>query len=132
MIKQLVLVDDDEVYVYLTRRMIEETHLVDLVKVFRNGLEAINFLKSNVDHPDDLPEVIFLDLSMPVMDGWQFLKEFILLKPHIGRKIVVYIVTSSISPEDIARSQAISEVSDYLIKPVSKEQFIALINGMFK
>lgn len=130
MIKKLVLVDDDEVYVYLTRRMIQETALVDQVKVFRNGLEAINFLKSCADQPDQLPEVIFLDLSMPVMDGWQFLKEFTLLKPHTSNKITIYIVTSSISPEDLTRARAISEVSDYLIKPVRKEQFIALINGL--
>lgn len=57
-----------------------------MVKVFGNGLDAINFLKQNYGNPELLPEIIFLDLSMPVMDGWQFLEEYIKLNPQIGKK----------------------------------------------
>jgi len=129
-IKNLALVDDDELFVYLTKMTIEETNLVDLIKVFRNGLEAITYLQENSNNPDQLPEVILLDLSMPVMDGWQFLEEYIQLKPTIGKKITIYIVSSSISPTDIAKAKSISEVTDYIIKPVTKEAFIDIIKNI--
>jgi len=127
MIKNLALIDDDYIYVLLTKRTLQQTNLVENIKVFGNGLEAIEYLSANCDNPSHLPEVILLDLSMPIMDGWQFMEEFILLKPRIGKKITIYIISSSISPSDLIKAREISEVSDYYIKPVSKEQFINLL-----
>jgi CheY-like chemotaxis protein len=127
MIKNLALVDDDYIYVLLTKRTLQQTNLVENIKVFGNGLEAIEYLSANCDNPSHLPEVILLDLSMPIMDGWQFMEEFILLKPRIGKKITIYIISSSITPSDLIKAREISEVSDYYIKPVSKEQFINLL-----
>lgn len=129
-IKTLTLVDDDEIFVFLTKRTIEETKLVELIKVFENGLDALNFLKANKDNTDALPEIILLDLSMPIMNGWQFLEEFTLLNPMIGKTITIYICSSSISPDDVARAKAISEVTDYIIKPVNKEKLIELIKKL--
>ena len=126
-IKKVALVDDDEIFVFLTSKTIENTHLVDIIKVFGNGLDAINFLKDNLDNPESLPEIIFLDLSMPVMDGWQFLEEFVKMNPKLGRKIVIYICSSSISPDDIKKAKAISAVSDYIIKPISKEKLVEIL-----
>jgi CheY-like chemotaxis protein len=129
-IKTLTLVDDDEIFVFLTKRTIEETKLVELIKVFENGLDALNFLKENKDNTDALPEIILLDLSMPIMNGWQFLEEFTILNPTIGKTITIYICSSSISPDDVARAKAISEVTDYIIKPVNKEKLIELIKKL--
>ncbi len=129
-IKKIALVDDDEIFVFLTSKTIENTHLVDMIKVFGNGLEAINFLKQNLEKPDLLPEIIFLDLSMPIMDGWQFLEEFVKMNPKIGREIVIYICSSSISPDDIKRAKAISAVSDYIVKPISKDKLVEILKGL--
>jgi len=129
-IKNLTLVDDDDVFVFLTKKTIEETKLVDLIKVFENGLDALNFLKENKYNVDALPEVILLDLSMPIMNGWQFLEEYTKLHPTIGKKITIYICSSSISHDDITRSKAINEVTDYIIKPITKESLIALIKKL--
>ncbi len=129
-IKNLALVDDDEIFVFLTKMTIEESNIVDMVKVFRNGREAINFLNENSHDPTQLPEVLLLDLSMPVMDGWQFLEEYIVLKPRIGKKIVIYIVSSSISPDDIQKAKSINEVTDYIIKPVTKEHLVEMLKNL--
>lgn len=86
-IKNLALVDDDDIFVFLTKKTIQLTNLVNLVKVFGNGLDAINFLKDNRHNIEYLPEVILLDLSMPIMNGWQFLDEFTKLKPTLGKKL---------------------------------------------
>jgi CheY-like chemotaxis protein len=129
-IKNLALVDDDETFVFLTKMAIEKSNLVDMIKVFRNGLEAINFLSENCDNPNQLPEVILLDLSMPVMDGWQFLEEYVILKPRIGKKITIYIISSSISPGDIERAGRISEVTDYIIKPITKHHLVDMLKNL--
>ncbi|WP_317897088.1 response regulator [Aurantibacillus circumpalustris] len=129
-IKTLTLVDDDDVFVFLTKKAIEQTKLVDLIKVFENGLDALNFLKENKNNVDVLPEIILLDLSMPIMNGWQFLEEYTKLNPTIGKKISIYICSSSISPDDVTRAKTISEVSDYIIKPITKDKLIDLIKKL--
>ena len=126
-LKTLTLVDDDDIFVFLTTKIIEQTNLVDLIKVFGNGLDAINFLKENKNNVDALPDIILLDLNMPIMNGWQFLEEYNKLNPTIGKKITIYICSSSISPDDITRAKTISEVSDYIIKPITEDKLIDLI-----
>ena len=126
-LKTLTIVDDDDIFVFLTTKIIEQTNLVDLIKVFGNGLDAINFLKENKNNVDALPDIILLDLSMPIMNGWQFLEEYNKLNPTIGKKITIYICSSSISPDDITRAKTISEVSDYIIKPITKDKLIDMI-----
>ena len=129
-LKTLTLVDDDDIFVFLTTKIIEQTNLVDLIKVFGNGLDAINFLKENKNNVDALPDIILLDLSMPIMNGWQFLEEYNKLNPTIGKKITIYICSTSISPDDITRAKTISEVSDYIIKPITKDKLIDLIKKL--
>lgn len=129
-LKNLTLVDDDDIFVFLTTKIIEQTNLVDLIKVFGNGLDAINFLKENKNNVDALPDIILLDLSMPIMNGWQFLEKYNKLNPTIGKKITIYICSSSISPDDITRAKTISEVSDYIIKPITKDKLIDLIKKL--
>ena len=129
-LKTLTIVDDDDISVFLTTKIIEQTNLVDLIKVFGNGLDAINFLKENKNNVDALPDIILLDLNMPIMNGWQFLEEYNKLNPTIGKKITIYICSSSISPDDITRAKTISEVSDYIIKPITKDKLIDLIKKL--
>ncbi|MFI0430709.1 response regulator [Mariniflexile sp. HMF6888] len=129
-IRTLTLIDDDDIFVFLTKKAIEQTKLVDLIKVFENGLDALNFLKENKHNVDVLPEIILLDLSMPIMNGWQFLEEYAKLNPTIGKKITIYICSSSISHDDITRAKAINEVSDYIIKPITKDKLIDLIKKL--
>src|SRR5690554_33969 len=128
-IKNLLLVDDDEIFAYLTRKTIEETKLVDEIKVLGNGQDAIDFLEEVAKNEELLPEVILLDINMPILDGWGFLEEFILLKPHLKKAITIYMVTTSISPHDYERAKSISEVSDFVIKPVTKSGFINMLKN---
>lgn len=129
-VKNLLLVDDDEIFTFMTKRIIEKTHLAEQIKIFENGKEAIDFLKYAADTPELLPEIIFLDLSMPVMDGWGFLEEYIQLKPRFGKKITLYIISSSVSPKDHERAKNYSDVSDFIIKPMTKEKFIDIIKNL--
>ena len=129
-VKTLGIVDDDKIYTFLVKKTIEQTNLVNTIKVFENGLDAINFLKENTANQDTLPEILLLDLSMPIMDGWEFLEEYILLSPKLDRKITIYIISSSISPYDIDKAKSISIVTDFIIKPISKEKLIEIFKNL--
>lgn len=129
-VKNLLLIDDDEIFTFMTKRIIEKTNLAEQIKIFENGKQAIDFLKSVADRPELLPEVIFLDLSMPILDGWGFLEEYIGLKPKFGKKITLYIISSSVSPRDHERAKNYSEVSDFIIKPMTKERFVDIIKNL--
>ena len=129
-LKQLTLVDDDDVFVFLTTRLLEKHKLVDFIKIFDNGYDALVFIKENLGNIEALPDIILLDLSMPIMDGWQFLDEFVKINPKIGKKITVFICSSSISPDDVARAKSINAVSDFIIKSMTKDKLIEIIKNL--
>lgn len=128
-IEIIALIDDDPAFVFITEKIIEKTNHFKEVKVFDNGLYALNYLKENLNNDTHLPNIIFLDLSMPVMDGWQFLDEYALLKIKNKSKITVYICSSSISPYDITRAKSISDVTDFIIKPITKEKLTEIVSA---
>lgn len=126
-IKNLMIIDDDDVFVFLTKKTIGQVKIIEDIKVFDNGLDSINYIKENSKKPNLLPEVIFLDLSMPIMDGWQFLEEYILLEPEIEKEINIYVISSSISPEDLKKAKGINVITDFIVKPITKEKLMEII-----
>lgn len=131
-INLVALIDDDEIGKFIGSKVIESTNLVDRIKTFSNGEEAINFLKSNLSAPDLLPEIILLDLNMPIMDGFEFLKKYIMLKPKLGKKITIYVVSSSISKADMEKINQLCEVTDFIIKPILKEKFEKIVFALIQ
>ena len=127
-IKLSCIIDDDEVYINLIKKIIDVKNLSENLLVFKNGQEALDYFKSIIENEsdEDFPEIILLDLNMPVMDGWKFLNEFTQIKTHSKIKTTLYIVSSSINPYDVAKAKSYSLVTDYLIKPVNLDQFEAL------
>ena len=131
-INLVALIDDDEIVKFIESKVIESTNVVNRIKTFSNGEEAINFLKSNSKNLDSLPEIVLLDLNMPVMDGFEFLERYIMLKPKLGKKITIYVVSSYISPTDTERINRISEVTDYIVKPITKEKFEKIVRVLME
>ena len=121
----ICLVDDDEFYMYSMRRMIELNHLCSSVTECKNGLEAIVFLR--MLSTENMPDVIFLDINMPVMNGWEFLDEFEEIAGRFKTKTRLYVVSSSIDTSDRERAKKYAFVTDYIVKPVSIEELVALL-----
>ncbi|WP_298547037.1 response regulator [uncultured Aquimarina sp.] len=124
------IIDDDSVYVNLVKRIIEAKQLCQNLLVFENGKEALGYFEailSNLNE-ESIPEIIFLDLNMPVMDGWEFLEKFITIKNKFGKVITLYIVSSSINPLDINKAKSIKSVKDYLIKPITIEELESIFS----
>lgn len=119
------IIDDDKIYVNLVRKIIEIKKLSENLLIFKNGKEAIDYFRLIIGNmtEDKLPDIIFLDLNMPVMDGWEFLSEFIKIKNNFEKKITLYVVSSSIDPRDLERAKSFNMVTDYLIKPIELKKF---------
>lgn len=124
------IVDDDPIHLFLTKKYVELTNLVERILICRNGKEAYDMLKTLITNSEKLPEIIFLDLNMPIWDGWQFLDEF--TKIPIEQKITVYILTSSDNSEDIKRAERYNLKGNYLIKPISQQQLKELLIELAK
>ena len=126
----ICVIDDDGTYQFYMKKIISSLNVPNQILSFGDGEEAIDYLTNNITNVSILPNIIFLDINMPIMDGWQFIDEYILLKPRIGKKIIIYMVSSSNNEHDIAHAKRISEISDYLIKPVTLDQMRDLIGTL--
>ena len=127
--KTIFLIDDDPIFVYLTRRIIVSIDRQCKINEFTDGELAIRYLEEICDKPELLPDIIFMDISMPVMDGWEFLSEYSRLRPKIKKDIALFIVSSSISPQEVERSKSYSAVSDFLIKPLERGKIVEIIDS---
>ncbi|WP_211240608.1 response regulator [Adhaeribacter aquaticus] len=120
------LIDDDVVYQFLTKKIIEETGKVETILQFTEAQDAIDYLCLHHQDIEKLPDLILLDLEMPFMDGWQFLQEYNQIT--FAKDITIYIVSSSTSAADKDRSERIDEVKGFIIKPISKETFMEVFS----
>lgn len=131
-IDTVCLVDDDEIYQYTTQKFLELKGLARKVLSFGDGEVALDYFQNHLGQEELLPDMILLDLSMPVMDGWEFLEEFSRLKPRITKRIEVYIVSSSVDARDIERAGRFSEVTDYIVKPIDYSKLEQIFSALPK
>lgn len=122
------IIDDDQMFTYLLTKQMKLVGFCKNLLVFYNGLEALRYLRPILESPESLPDVILLDLNMPVMDGWQFLDEFVTFR--VAKKVTVYIVSSSISTEDHERARRYSAVSQFYVKPISQDNLAGMLQEM--
>jgi CheY-like chemotaxis protein len=128
----ICIVDDDEIYKFTMRKTIEMNKLARKVLIFSDGEEALDFITDNLGNNQDLPDVIFLDINMPIMDGFQFMQEYIKIKPRVGKKITIYMVSSSVDADDIEKANEISDIAGYLIKPIKASELNDIIAELEK
>ncbi|MBA4054088.1 MAG: response regulator [Marivirga sp.] len=123
----IALVDDDKIFQLTTLRTIQAAKLTDKILQFENGEDALQFLKEHASESENLPDFIFLDINMPYVDGWMFLEDYATLKLNLKKEISIYMVSSSIDPKDVNRAKRNEDVTEYVIKPVSREKLIELL-----
>lgn len=124
---RVLLIDDNDIDNFINERMITTNHFGKQVVVKNSGEAALNFLKQHENDAETLPQVIFLDLNMPVMDGFAFLEEYDKMPDLVKKSCRVIVLSSSISPEDINRASTNPHVVKYVNKPLS-EKYLEAIN----
>ncbi len=124
--KLTCIIDDDIIYVNLVKKLIQLKKLCNNILVFKNGKEALDFFKNS----NSIPDLILLDLNMPIMNGWEFLEKFNPLKKNLDQNTNLYVVSSSINPVDSQKAKSIDGVMDYITKPISLKSFERIFNSV--
>ncbi len=121
------IVDDDPIYVFGLKKIIQYSGYCDDLQIFKNGLEALKNLQE-AQASGKMPQVILLDINMPVMNGWDFLTEFSKLSREVQESTKIYIISSSIDQEDYQKSKNFLNVEKFLIKPVGIPELKEIFN----
>jgi CheY-like chemotaxis protein len=123
-----MLIDDDDDDNFFHQIVINEMNVTEHIEIALNGEEALLFLKKeNRIHPD----IIFLDINMPKMNGWEFMDSYKELRPDQKAKVVVMMLTTSENPEDKKRAELYSEITGFNSKPLTKEMLATILEKHF-
>ena len=125
----ILLVDDNPDDNTFHQIIIKEMDITNLIDIVENGLEALAYLKKENRIP---PELIFLDINMPRMNGWEFLEQYKHLDAKQKARVVIMILTTSANPDDIKKAKEIEEVTGYQTKPLTKEMLNEILNNYFQ
>ncbi len=130
-VKNACIIDDDEIFRFILKKHIKNQNLAENILCFENGREALEYMKANRLENDNLPDVIFLDINMPIMDGWDFVVEYNELKKQIVKDATVFMISSSVDDRDINRAIDSDVISEYVAKPVDKQRISDLMSKSF-
>ncbi len=119
--KKIWIIDDDPIYQIIMKKVVIKSNLFTNIQSYNNGKEAIESLKKNISSNEPFPDIILLDIEMPVLDGWGFMDEIAHLKEQINSKLNIYISSSSIAIEDRERAKNNPNILGYMCKPISLE-----------
>lgn len=132
----VLLIDDDDPTNYLNRLIVEQVDCADSIQVVQSGQEALDYLTNagtyqtgNTHFPQ--PDLIFLDINMPGMDGWEFLEKYKALTNGQKAKIVMVMLTTSLNPDDELRARTFPEISGFENKPLNGDMVENILRRSF-
>lgn len=124
--KIICLIDDDPIYQIITKKIIQKSEKASKILSFVNGAEAIDGLISLMHRRDEFPDIILLDIEMPIMDGWHFMERFEKIKALFPKETAVYIVSSSIANSDKEKSKTYEGIRGYFTKPIALQDVLEI------
>ncbi|WP_026956804.1 response regulator [Algoriphagus vanfongensis] len=135
-LKSILLVDDDDATNFINRKILSRLNIAQQIHVALNGKEAIEFLENQEGSQAEdaevvTPQLILLDINMPVMDGWEFMDAYHLLPQEKKAEVIVVMLSTSGNPDDIKRAQSNPEISGYNTKPLHPDLMLEIIEKHF-
>ncbi|MEQ8242209.1 response regulator [Fulvivirga sp.] len=118
--KKVMIIDDNEIDIFINQKVLEFNNFASEIINIQAAQNAIDQLKSS--KIEDIPNLIFLDLNMPIMDGFRFLYEFSLLPDEVRAKIKIVVLTSSDNSNDKEKVAANADVLTYISKPLTDQK----------
>jgi CheY-like chemotaxis protein len=131
----ILLIDDDEPTNFINTMLVEELDCAEYIQVAQSGKEALNFL-TNPERADDdkgfpCPDLIFLDINMPAMNGWEFLAKYNELGQVYKGKVITVMLTTSLNPDDKQRAKENPAISTFETKPLTSEKLEKILREYF-
>ena len=120
-LEDICIIDDDAIAVFSIKRSLESIGISKNILVFDNGLDAFESFDLQIKNGLSLPSVIFIDIHMPVMDGWGFLEAFTKIYPEEKEMPIIFIMTSSIDTNVVEKAKVYNLEGHYLVKPVTSD-----------
>ncbi|WP_116770790.1 response regulator [Maribacter litoralis] len=124
------IIDDDDISKYVMKRYLNQLSVTRIID-FPDSLQPLKFIQDNVRSTDELPDIIFLDLHMPILNGFDFIKDFQKVASQIEKDIKIVMLTSSINAEDVEIAKSFPEISNYFIKPIKHRDLEKIMNIEF-
>jgi CheY-like chemotaxis protein len=125
--KKVMLIDDDPIEHFINERILQVNLFANKIIQVGNAKDGLNYLQRDLHEKNEMPEVIFLDINMEGMDGYEFMHAFQQLPIEIKSNVKVVILSSSLIPEEISVFYQYPEVKAFLEKPLTKEKLDSLI-----
>ncbi|WP_298478906.1 response regulator [uncultured Maribacter sp.] len=126
-INSVCIIDDDSIFVYIAKRLMKESNFCEKILVFENGKQGIEGLLEIDKNKKEMPSIIFLDLSMPIMSGWEFLDSYANAQISNKDDLKIIVMSSSINPNEIEMIKAYPMVTDYIVKPITPSDLDKII-----
>lgn len=117
-----IIIDDNPISNLICKKIMEKEGFASHIHSFLRSIDALAHLQNlaNEQQPN-FPDVIFVDINMPEMDGWEFLEEYLKISQEVTHKCKLFIMSSSIAKSDIDRAKSYDVVKDYILKPLKSE-----------
>ncbi|MFN6944942.1 MAG: two-component system response regulator [Cytophagaceae bacterium] len=123
--KNVLVIDDSQMDILLMKMILESINYAENINFFEQAEEAFKYLDSlDTKNKDSIPDIIFLDINMPEISGFEFLEKFKILPQEIVKHTKFMIVSSSEDLSDVERTRKYSNVEKYLVKPINKRELI--------
>ncbi len=123
----LLVIDDDDINIFIINKIVEKTGYNVKMVSKANGLLAIDYLKATLAQ-EDFPNLILIDINMPILNGWEFLEAYEELR--VEKNIDMYMLSSSVYENDIEKAKTYTKVKGFISKPLSIERLIELFNEL--
>lgn len=135
-LNSVLLIDDDKATNFINKTLIKKAAITDHIETALNGQQALDYLTNSGDYekPSGIfpsPNLIFVDINMPVMDGWEFAEGFINLEENQKENCTLIMLTSSFNPDDKTKATFLPVISGFLNKPLNQEKINSILNTFF-